>query len=256
MLNKQPACRGLKSLALCGATFLICIASLSARAADSWKEEVLLHDGQKIIVERSQTYGGRHEIGQPSSVREHIISFVLPGSGKRLTWVSEVGPGGMTNFNPAALHIKDGTPYLVVVPNLCLSYNKWGRPNPPYVIFKYENTAWQRVPLTELPPEFVDVNVVIDSFGRSQFLAKQSLVPIKVVRQLNDELTQPEYKTILREPVNYDPECIPMVTNGKGLWLSKGWFSSKPTLEACLVGCQRENFGEKTCPCNKLFEGK
>jgi len=32
----------------------------------SWKEEVLLHDGSKIIVERSLSYGGRHEIGQAS----------------------------------------------------------------------------------------------------------------------------------------------------------------------------------------------
>lgn len=26
---------------------------------DSWKEEVLLHDGSKMIVERSQSYGAR-----------------------------------------------------------------------------------------------------------------------------------------------------------------------------------------------------
>ena len=32
----------------------------------SWKEEVLLHDGTKLIVERSQTYGGNHELGQTS----------------------------------------------------------------------------------------------------------------------------------------------------------------------------------------------
>jgi len=30
----------------------------------NWKEEVLLHDGGKIIVERSVDRGGRHESGQ------------------------------------------------------------------------------------------------------------------------------------------------------------------------------------------------
>src|SRR4030065_108135 len=32
---------------------------------DSWKEEVLLHDGSKLIVKRSQSYGGR-EPARPS----------------------------------------------------------------------------------------------------------------------------------------------------------------------------------------------
>jgi hypothetical protein len=38
---------------------------------DTWQEEVLLHDGRKMVVERSQTYGGRREIGQDLPVKEH-----------------------------------------------------------------------------------------------------------------------------------------------------------------------------------------
>jgi hypothetical protein len=34
-------------------------AGLFGMGGTSWKEEVLLHDGSKIIVERSQSYGGR-----------------------------------------------------------------------------------------------------------------------------------------------------------------------------------------------------
>ena len=30
----------------------------------SWQEEVLLHDGRKLVVDRSVERGGRHEIGQ------------------------------------------------------------------------------------------------------------------------------------------------------------------------------------------------
>ena len=41
----------------------------------SWKEEVRLHDGSKIVVERSQSYGGRHEIGQSSPIKEQSITF-------------------------------------------------------------------------------------------------------------------------------------------------------------------------------------
>jgi hypothetical protein len=57
----------------------------------SWKEEVLLHDGGKVIVKRSQSYGGRHEIGQSPPVKEHTISFTLPNSSKAITWTSEYG---------------------------------------------------------------------------------------------------------------------------------------------------------------------
>ncbi len=52
----------------------------------NWKEEVLLHDGSKIIVKRSQSYGGRHEIWQSPPVKEHTISFTLPNSSKAITW--------------------------------------------------------------------------------------------------------------------------------------------------------------------------
>src|SRR4030067_931887 len=76
---------------------LILWVSMSAYAGflglggDSWKEEVLLHDGSKIIVKRSQSYGGRHEIGQPSPIKEHTISFTLPNSHKAITWTSAYG---------------------------------------------------------------------------------------------------------------------------------------------------------------------
>jgi len=122
---------------------------------DSWREEVLLHDGSKIIVKRSQSYGGRHEIGQSPPIKEQDITFTAPGSGKSITWKSEYSEDiGRANFQLLALHILNGTPYVVAAPNLCLAYNKWGRPNPPYVFFKYDGETWQRIPLTEFPAQF------------------------------------------------------------------------------------------------------
>ena len=134
---------------------------------DSWKEEVLLHDGGKIIVNRSQSYGGRHEIGQPSPIKEHTITFTLPGSNEIIAWTSEYSKDlGRTNFNLLAVHALNGTPYIVAAPNLCLSYNKWDRPNPPYVFFKYDGKAWQRIPLEAFPAEFTTINVALDILGR------------------------------------------------------------------------------------------
>lgn len=180
-------------------------AGLFGFGGDSWKEEVLLHDGQKIILQRSQSYGGRHEIGQSSSVKEHSIDFTLPGTNKRITWTSEYGEDlGRTNFNLLAVHVLNGTAYIVVEPNLCLSYNKWGRPNPPYVLLKHDKNAWQRIAMEILPPDFKTLNVVINNSRINDIngaASKTGYVLAEDVGKINSSLRQPEYKTILREAV-------------------------------------------------------
>lgn len=183
-------------------------ASMSAEAGflgfggDSWKEEVQLHDGSKIVVERAQTYGGSREIGQPKPVKEHNITFSVPGTSTRITWKSEYGEDVKnTNFKLLALHILNNTPYIVAVPALCLSYNKWGRPNPPYVVFKYEGKEWKRIPLQNLPVEFKEINLVIATLAEEKAIAAQSLVSAELVKKLNSSLEQSEYRAILREAI-------------------------------------------------------
>lgn len=170
----------------------------------SWKEEVLLHDGSTLIVERSFSRGGLHEPGQGSPIKEQDITFTMPGSGKTVTWQSEFSEDvGRSNFNLLALDILNGTPYIVAEPNLCLSYNKWGRPNPPYVSFKYDGQTWLRIPLAELPAEFKQPNVAItvDDADLFREIDKQAVVSVAAIKTLNSRLTQPEYKTILRETI-------------------------------------------------------
>ena len=175
-------------------------AGLFGFGGDSWKEEVLLHDGSKIIVERSQGYGGRREIGQSPPIKEQDITFTLPGSNKNLTFKSEYSEDiGRSNFKLIALHILNGTPYIVVVPNLCPSYNKWGRPNPPYVFFKHDGKDWQRIQLSEFPTEFKEINLVVSTKNEERIFNARSAITVEIVRKLNGELEQPEYKTILRE---------------------------------------------------------
>jgi hypothetical protein len=178
-------------------------AQLNGLVGDSWKEEVLLHDGQKLVVTRSQTYGGRREVGQSPPVRQHSIEFRLPDSSNTIKWTSEFGDDlGRTNFQPVALHVLGRVPYLVAVPNLCVSYNKWGRPNPPYVIFKREANEWMRIALSEFPREFREINLAIETHITSvDVLSSKSLVTAAFVKEWNATLEQPEYKTILREPI-------------------------------------------------------
>ena len=210
----------LKRMAKLGLILMMGV-SMSASAGwfgfggDSWKEEVLLHDGQKIIAKRSLSYGGRHEIAQPSPIKEQTISFTLPDSSKTITWTSEYSEDvGRANFDLLALHVLNGTPYIVAEPNLCLSYNKWGRPNPPYVFFKYDGKEWQRIPLSELPVEFKTTNVVIGLYRQSiDVMVKQGLVPAENVNRRNSELTQyPQYQTILREAMPKGNGCAVSTT--------------------------------------------
>jgi len=197
-------------------------AGLFGFGGDSWKEEVLLHDGSKIIVERSQSYGGRHEIGQSPPIKEQDITFTLPNTSTTIEFKSEYGEDiGRANFKLLALHILNGTPYIVTSPNLCLSYNKWGRPNPPYVFFQYDSKAWKRIALEELPTEFKEINLVVNSKGEGKILTAQSIVTAELVKKLNGELEQPEYKTILREPltaVRINAKCEERVLY-KGSWI-------------------------------------
>ena len=231
-------------------------AGLFGFGGDSWKEEVLLHDGSKIIVERSQSYGGRHEIGQTPPIKEQDITFTLPNTSTTIEFTSEYGEDiGRANFKLLALHILNGTPYIVTSPNLCLSYNKWGRPNPPYVFFKYDGKEWKRIALEELPPEFKDINLVVNSKGEEKILTAQSIVTAELVKKLNGELEQPEYKTILREPIaSVGRECGKMIYAGKGGWIGLGWFKEQPSRSACVKYCEKRNVPAHQCPCASLFK--
>ena len=174
--------------------------SLGACSGESWKEEVLLNDGQKIIVERSVKRGGRAEVGQQGSYINQTMRFKLPGNEKAIDWRDELNPDiGNSSFLPMALDIVKGVPYLVVYPMGCLSYNKWGRPNPPYVVFKYEEVAWQRIALEALPPEikmpnliFSDPDNVVKRLGTNNISSQQ-------IKNIIGEYQQPEFKVVLRE---------------------------------------------------------
>jgi hypothetical protein len=226
MKNKHIALKVLKailSIFALGVAMSSC-AQVAQSGEDSWKEEVLLHDGQKIIVERSQTYGGRHEIGQPVPEREHTIRFTLPNSKTPISWTSEYGEElGRTNFNLMALHIKQGIPYLVAQPNLCLSYNKWGRPNPPYVYFKYDGKEWKRIELSEVPIDFKTINLIVATNVPQirESTKGTGYVPYQEVMRINENLREPELKAILREPLSkqrIEVMCEELVPY-KGSWV-------------------------------------
>lgn len=218
----------------------------------SWKEEVLLHDGSKIIVKRSVDRGGRHEIGQQPPIKEQSLTFNMPKTDERITWKSEFSEDvGLADFQPLLLDIFQGTAYVVTDPVGCLAYNKWDRPNPPYVIFKYQNKAWQRITIQELPVEIKTPNIIFGSPDNHAKEIGKSLISVETIQNINSTLRQPEYKTILREPLpkkQIEKMCMVLFPDGKGGWLGAGWFIH-PTQEACSQFCTKRGIASEFCKC-------
>lgn len=211
---------GLGLLLAIAATMSACAGFLGGT---SWKEEVLLHDGQTLIIERTAKRHGRREIGQRPPIGDQSVAFEIPGNKQRVAWKDEYSEDvGGANFNLMVLDIVRGTPYLIATPAGCLSYNKWGRPNPPYVIFKYSGGEWRRITLQELPVEIKQPNLLQASPDEvAEKRARAGVVPAAIVRGEREGYKQPEYKTILREALSRErinQMCMEMVLY-KGTWV-------------------------------------
>lgn len=167
-----------------------------------WQEEVLLHDGRTISVERWTDRDGRHEIGQRPPIKEQRLTFRLPGTEETVSWkVGYCKEVGYADLLPLLLDIVNETPYLVTRPVACLAYNKWKRPNPPYIVFRYTNNDWQQIELQELPMVLKIPNLIISSPDIEAQRAKTKPISAEQIRKLNGRLSQPELKNILREPL-------------------------------------------------------
>ncbi len=124
-----------------------------AASTITWKEEVLLHDGKTIIVERSDTYDSsmNHEIGQGAPLAEHKTTFMIPGTNQTVIWKSDHHPlPDPHSLSLLALDFSGDVPYVATTPSGIIAYMKWGSPNPPSVFFKFVG-EWKRVSLEEFP---------------------------------------------------------------------------------------------------------
>lgn len=210
------------------AAIFLFLASVNATAGwfglggTSWQEEVLLHDGRKIIVERSVERHGRHEVGSLPAYTRQTLSFINLDSGKAMTWEDKATDDlGTSSFLPIALDTYQGIAYLVVTPMGCQSYNKWGRPNPPYVIFRHSGKTWERVPMNVLPQETKALNLIASSPDTEVERLGKRLVDAEAIKHLNAEFRQPEFKSILRAPLSkerIEQMCEERVLY-KGYWI-------------------------------------
>ena len=79
-------------------------ASITAYSQKSWKEEVLPHDGQKIIATRTVERGGNSEIGQQAPIKKQSVAFLLPTTNEKVVWEDKFTEDiGGANFYPCNL---------------------------------------------------------------------------------------------------------------------------------------------------------
>ena len=216
---------------------IICLAfslwtGMSAQAglfsnSRSWKEEVLLHDGHKIIIDRTDRLGGFPAIeSRERETLSETVSFTLPGSKKKISWATDFKDSAPepNSLNLLLLDIVDGIPYIATYPAGCIAYNKWGRPNPPYIVFKYDDNQWKRIKLEDLPKELKQPNVIVGGppadLLKSEYSAEQ-------VNELNDGIRTVEYRTIIRVPAAIsESRCLNLVPRKGGGWETPGGFRS------------------------------
>lgn len=206
-------------------------------STSSWKEEVQLHDGSKIIATRTLERGGMREYKKHWGIKAQILSFVNPSTKQSIMWHDSYSKDiSGTNFLPMMLEIKDDVPYLVVNPMGLLSCNKWSRPNPPYVIFRYQGNDWQRISLNELPIEFKAFNLIFSTPDENaKKLAVNGVVSSQKIREHLDEgrddTTKKEYKSLVREPLA-NAGCEELVRYKCG-WGAPGEFNRKYFERVC-----------------------
>jgi hypothetical protein len=180
--------------------------SMSAWASGgtvSWKEEVLLHDGRKIIIERSDKLGGYPTIdSRERETLDEVVSFTLPGSNRTIYWKMGYRDSlpEPNSLNLLVLDIVNGIPYIATYPAGSIAYNKWGRPNPPYIFFKYDSGTWKRIALEEFPAEINKTNVIV---GRPPAGLLKPFYTVDQVEKENYDIHTKEYKTIHRTPLDH-----------------------------------------------------
>lgn len=200
-----------------------------------WKEEVQLHDGRVLLIERSFNLGGFPTLdARERRLLDESFTFTLPESSQKVVWKTDFDNTvpEPNSLGPLLLDIVGGIPYLATSPAGCIAYNKWGRPNPPYILFKYVNAVWQQIPLKEFPAELVQANLM-NMPASDQLKPYYNVAAVKA--KLADGNISDYAKTILREPLKSGDGITgcEVLVNYKCGWGVPGEFNRKYFERTC-----------------------
>lgn len=121
----------------------------------TWQEEVKLNDGRVIVVTQKKHCFGAYTGGNYANciAREAWLTIKLPEFGNReIVWHE--------HLSPRVLNIHAGRLYVVGEPPTGLEFRTYGKPQPPYVGFVFENGQWKRIPFEAIPEAIYDINML------------------------------------------------------------------------------------------------
>lgn len=201
MSARRALAKAATTLGLIGALSACAGAAAFAAGQKRWSEAVLLHDGRQIVVERVQNLGGRPTLdARERQMLDETITFTIPDTRRTITWAMSFRDDipEANGINVVALGIVDDVAYIAGYPAGCIAYNKWQRPNPPQILFKYQGDRWQRVTVVEFPPQVSRANLIV---GGPPAEGIQAFYTVEQVNEENRDIDTPEYKSVVREPV-------------------------------------------------------
>jgi hypothetical protein len=129
----------LLTVAVSAVALLLFIAAWLSKTV-SFDEEVLLSDGRRIVVKRSEHLARACEgFSCDWSLEKARIQLTLPGRNAPL-WEAE-------HLQPVLLDM-DGAGRIVIValPATCGEHVRLNKPVPPYIHFELDGAAWKRTP--------------------------------------------------------------------------------------------------------------
>lgn len=172
---------GLLSLTACGKTI-------------DWKQEVKLHDGRVIVVDRQSNQESMSIPVRGILESWQQISFIHPASGERIVWDLPKGLGLWM------LDIEDGKIWTVLKPQSVADYNNWSCPSPPWIVFRWQAGRWQQVSMGELPGVLTTPNTLAAAASDNP-VSENKFVSVEKFGGYLARL-DPEFRTISREKVN------------------------------------------------------
>jgi hypothetical protein len=161
----------------------------------AWKQEVPLHDGRVVVLDRLSTIGAKDPfLGNLRMETEQTLAFTHPDTGQRIEWKLPKG------LQPYMLDFEGGVPYYVFYAHTVGDYNNWNCPNPPYMVFKYTDEQWRQIAFAELPAPFINRNLFEMAKSNEPYIVNGIATQESLHQYIGTK--HPDRKIIGREKVN------------------------------------------------------
>jgi hypothetical protein len=197
---------------IAGVALLLLVPGLGACSGGrtlEWKQEVKLHDGRVILVDRISKQTGKLTPEGAILEYEQTLTFTHPDTGQRLIWMLPKGTG------VRMLDFERGVPYFVLTAKSITDYNDWGCPNPPWIVYRLEQGEWLRVGVEQLPVRFIRPNMLLAA-RTDERASGDGLVTVQEMEAYLKRV-DPPFRIFSREKVNPIAKgCYPDTLNQQG----------------------------------------